>query len=87
VLERAQERGDVAPGANLDAALHMLMGAYYAQYLSGDPFVLRWPEAEVDLVVAGLTKTAVGRPQTAEESPGSLYGGRPKRTRRTRRSN
>jgi len=86
VLERAQERGDVAPGANLDAALHMLMGAYYAQYLSGDPFVLRWPEAEVDLVVAGLTESAVGSRQSAGEMPGSLYGGRPKRARRTRRS-
>src|SRR3954452_5311384 len=54
VLERARERGAVARGANLDAALHMLMGAYYAQYLAGDPFVMRWPEAEVDLMVAGL---------------------------------
>src|SRR5215211_3582239 len=48
LLERGQERGDVAPGADLDAALHMLMGAYYAQYLSGDPFAPHWPQAEVD---------------------------------------
>ena len=48
-LQRAQERGDLAPGADLDAAVHMLTGAYYAQYLAGDPFSLRWPEAEVDV--------------------------------------
>src|SRR3954451_4760012 len=77
VLERARERGDVAPEANLDPALHMLTGAYYAQYLSGDPFSLRWPESEVDLVVAGLSGSAVGSPESAEPVSGGLYGGRP----------
>ena len=44
----------MAPGANLDSALNLLMGAYYAQYLAGEPFGMRWPEAEVDVVLAGL---------------------------------
>jgi AcrR family transcriptional regulator len=86
VLERARERGEVAAGANLDAALHMLIGAYYAQYLSGEPFGMRWPEAEVDVALVGLTETGDGRRETGVQVPGSLYGGRPKRARRTRRS-
>jgi AcrR family transcriptional regulator len=86
VLERARDRGEVSPGADLDAALHMLTGAYYAQYLAGDPFNLRWPEAEVDVMLDGLREAAGGRRQAAEAVPGTLYGGRPKRVRRTRRS-
>jgi AcrR family transcriptional regulator len=84
VLERAQERGEVATGADLDAAVHMLTGVYYAQYLSGDPFAQHWPEAEVDVVLAGL-RTADGTPGTAQGTPGSLYGGRPRRARSSRR--
>jgi len=82
MLERAQERGEVARGANLDAALNMLMGAYYAQYLAGQPFGTRWPEAEVDVVLAGLT----GAAGPTGDAPGSLYGGRRKRARSKRRA-
>jgi AcrR family transcriptional regulator len=86
LLEHGRERGDISADADVDAAVHMLVGAYYAQYLAGDPFTLHWPEAEVDVVLGGLRETADRRPQTAEEIPRSLYGGRPRRTRRTRRS-
>ena len=53
ILERAVADGRMREDADLDAAVNMLIGSYYAQYLSGDPFPLRWPEQQVDLVLAG----------------------------------
>lgn len=54
VLEAARARGEVRPAADLDAAVHMLVGSYYAQHLAGAPFGRDWPEAQVDIVLAGL---------------------------------
>jgi AcrR family transcriptional regulator len=80
ILERARDRGDLGSGVDLAVAAHMLVGAYYAQYLSGDPFPLRWPEQQVDLVLAGAGAGGAGG-----ESPGALFGGRARSTRKTRR--
>ena len=33
----------------------MLVGSYYAQYLSGAPFCDDWPEAIVETILCGLT--------------------------------
>lgn len=66
ILERAVADGRMRQDADLDAAVNMLIGSYYAQYLSGDPFPLRWPEHQVDLVLAGLAhETAEGGPERA----------------------
>jgi AcrR family transcriptional regulator len=54
VLEAARERGELRPGADLDAAVQALVGAYYAQYLEGRPFPRRWPGSVVDVVLDGL---------------------------------
>ena len=56
VLEAAHERGELRPEADLDTAVHALVGAYYAQYLSGDRFARRWPAPVVDVVLAGLRR-------------------------------
>ena len=46
VLEHAQERGELRQDADLEAAVNMLIGSYYARYLAGDPFFPEdWPEA------------------------------------------
>jgi AcrR family transcriptional regulator len=54
LLETAQARGELRPDANLDAAVTMLIGAYYAQYLGGDPFAENWAETIVDTLWSGL---------------------------------
>lgn len=54
VLERARERGELAADRDLDAAVNMLVGAYYAQYLAGIPFADDWAGRVTDLVLDGL---------------------------------
>jgi hypothetical protein len=54
VLEHARERGELRADADLDLAVTMLIGAYYAQYLAGDPFPPDWAERNVDTTFRGL---------------------------------
>ena len=54
VLEHARERGELRTDADLDLAVNMLVGAYYAQHLAGKPFARDWAEQVVDTVVTGL---------------------------------
>jgi AcrR family transcriptional regulator len=56
VLEHALGRGELRKHADLDAAVNMLVGSYYAQYLAGDPFPDDWPDAVVHAVLDGLKK-------------------------------
>jgi AcrR family transcriptional regulator len=60
VLDAARERDELraGAGADLDAAVQALVGAYYAQYLSGAPFPRRWPGSVVDVVLDGLRRSA-----------------------------
>ncbi|MCA1716201.1 MAG: TetR/AcrR family transcriptional regulator [Actinobacteria bacterium] len=54
VLEHARARGELREGGDVEAAVNMLVGSYYAQYLAGNPFPDDWPEAVVDTILAGL---------------------------------
>ena len=54
ILEHARERGELRADADLDLAVTMLIGAYYAQYLAGDPFPSDWAERNVDTICRGL---------------------------------
>lgn len=54
LLERARERGELRPDADLELAANMLIGSYYAHYLSGRPFPDDWAARAVDAVLAGL---------------------------------
>ena len=54
ILERARERGELAPGADLALATNMLVGAYYAQYVAGAPFAAEWAEQIVAAVLASI---------------------------------
>ena len=56
VLERARERGELRTDADVDAAIAMLVGAYYAWYLAGAPFPRAWAERVVDTVLDGLRR-------------------------------
>ena len=56
MLERARKRGESSENADIEAAVNMLVGSYYAQYLAGDPFPDDWPDAVVHAVLDGLKK-------------------------------
>jgi AcrR family transcriptional regulator len=55
VLERGQERGEIRPDADLDAALHMLFGALFARRLIGHE-IPRWRERVVDALLRGVAR-------------------------------
>lgn len=54
ILDAAQARGELKEGAEIDLAVNMLVGAFYAQYVAGHPFASDWSERLVDAVLAGL---------------------------------
>ena len=44
VLEHARGRGELREDADIEAAVNMLVGSYYAQYLAGGPFPTAGPK-------------------------------------------
>lgn len=54
VLESARAAGRISAGAPIDAAVAMLIGSFYALYLSGEPIPAEWPERAVDAIWPGL---------------------------------
>jgi AcrR family transcriptional regulator len=54
VLERARARGELAPEADLETAVNMLVGSYYAGYLASGRGPRDWPERTVQLILGGL---------------------------------
>ena len=56
VLDRARERGELRTDTDVDAAIAMLVGAFYAWYLAGSPFPRDWAERVVGTVLDGLRR-------------------------------
>jgi AcrR family transcriptional regulator len=54
ILEEAGTRGELATGADLETAVNMLVGSYYARYLVDGRVPRDWPERAVDAVLVGL---------------------------------
>jgi AcrR family transcriptional regulator len=54
ILQRAAARGELRADADIPMAVNMLVGAYYAQYLAGEPFAPGWAEDAVDAVLAAV---------------------------------
>lgn len=54
ILERARSEGGLSPAVDLDTVVDMLMGAYHARFLSGEPFPEGWEERVVDAILDGL---------------------------------
>jgi AcrR family transcriptional regulator len=54
LLDEAAAAGRIAPGADREAVIDLLMGAYQARYLAGDPVPPGWEEAVVDVIMAAL---------------------------------
>jgi AcrR family transcriptional regulator len=61
VLEAARDRGDLRAGADLDAAVTALVGAFLARYLAGDSLGGRFVTSVVDTVLDGLRVSASPR--------------------------
>jgi AcrR family transcriptional regulator len=54
ILERARDRGELRPDADLAITATLLVGAYYAHYLGGTPFPDNWSEAVIDAVLRNI---------------------------------
>lgn len=54
ILERARTGGLLAPDADLDAALGMFTGSWYARSLQGAPPLPRWAERTAAVIWRGL---------------------------------
>jgi AcrR family transcriptional regulator len=54
ILELAQTRGELPVGADLESAVDMLVGSYYAGYLAHGRLPRDWPERAVAIVLRGL---------------------------------
>jgi hypothetical protein len=54
-LAAARDRGEIAPDADIGAAIEMAVGAYCARHLSGERFAPGWEER-----IAGATLRNLG---------------------------
>lgn len=60
ILEHAREQEEIRVNEDLDTIVDVLLGAYHARYLSGEPFPSNWPEPLVDFVLRSLTVPGEG---------------------------
>jgi AcrR family transcriptional regulator len=60
ILANAQLRGELRPGVDLDCAVNMLVGAFYARYLVDSKIPLSFPRHVVGIVWSGIGRPASG---------------------------
>jgi AcrR family transcriptional regulator len=58
LLRDAQQRGQIRPDADLDAAMELLIGSLFTRALAGDRSPHPWPERAVDSLLVGLRNPA-----------------------------
>lgn len=56
-LLAARARGRIAPDADVDTAVEMAVGAYYARHLAGEPFDDGWEDRVVDATLRAVGAT------------------------------
>ena len=61
VLADAEARGDLRAEADIDAAVSMLIGSFYAHYLTGNKMPRTWARRIVDTVWKGIANRQNGR--------------------------
>jgi AcrR family transcriptional regulator len=54
ILERAQKRKELRPGVDLDCAVNMLLGAFYARYVVGSEIPSTFPDELTGIVWNGI---------------------------------
>lgn len=52
LLERGRDTGELNPEADLDLLVDLGVGAFYARYVSGQPFGARWATHTAEAVIA-----------------------------------
>ncbi len=57
ILERARDRGELRPGAAIEPAIQLLVGAYYARYLENSSIPPAFAADLVNIVWSGLAKS------------------------------
>jgi hypothetical protein len=70
-LERGVEDGELAPSFDVDAVSNMLIGAFYARYISGRPIPKDWPRRVLAVVWRAAGVTSERRAQPTEVSGAS----------------
>ncbi len=55
VLERAADRGELRENVDLDTAVGMLIGSYYAEYITGREIPDDWSETTVGIIWSGIS--------------------------------
>jgi AcrR family transcriptional regulator len=60
ILRQARERNELRDDADLEAAVNLLVGSFYARYLTGEGVPHDWPERVVATVLAGIGKKTAG---------------------------
>jgi AcrR family transcriptional regulator len=58
ILEAGRASGQVRADADLDAAVNLLVGSFYARYLTGDGVPRSWPDRVVGVVWPGVATSA-----------------------------
>jgi AcrR family transcriptional regulator len=71
ILERARGQGLLSPDADLDAALGMLTGSWYARSLQGARPLPRWAERTAAIVWRGLGGSPPGGPAPTTGASGA----------------
>ena len=61
VLKQAEQRGDLIPNPDIDAAVNMLIGSFYAHYLTDEKIPSTWARRTVDTVWEGIAATDKSR--------------------------
>ena len=56
ILERAEKKGELRRGVSLDAAVSMLVGAFYARYLANSKVPAAFARDVVEIVWNGIAK-------------------------------
>lgn len=56
ILDRAKAKGEIRADVNLDGAVNLLVGAFYARYLAESSVPLTFPQDLVDIVWSGLER-------------------------------
>jgi hypothetical protein len=56
VLERARQRGELREKADIDAAVNLLVGAFYARYLQQSKIPYGYPAQLVSIVWEGVRR-------------------------------
>ncbi|HEX6527843.1 MAG TPA: TetR/AcrR family transcriptional regulator [Streptosporangiaceae bacterium] len=54
LLRDAQQRGEIRPGADLDAAMELLIGSLFTHALTAERSPHPWPQRAVDTILTGL---------------------------------